>query len=991
MSHLDISNTKPRIPHANPSQTIQPLAPDVIAHLKSSVVITSLFDVVLGLLENSLDASSSTIDISVDFVRGSCTVEDDGTGISPSAFRVDGGLGQLHHTAKKASDNVHGGNGIFLASLSSTSLLSITSKHHQHYSVNQILFHRGKTISRQTPVKSSQGIVLAHRRGTIVTVRDLFGNMPVRVKHRAEIAASSGELEKQWHSLVKAICAYCIAWTAPVSVKIQEAQNPSMKCFIRPPASVLENDMNASGTDLIRQKIKRTPSLLVSSGLMEARLISSFVPAAASTSHLSVKGLFSMVPVPVKSLQFISIGIKPLIASVSAKGFFDVMNDIFEKSAFGLSDEDDGLQTGDFAATSPSIRLRDLRKRRKGLDRWPVFFINVQRVGCDSNNCSSTESIETHALLKLLAALARGWLEQNHFMPRKTHGSHRNSNHEIQSESDDVSRTVLKDAAPTSLNVSTPLSTLLSKRPASASNLEPSKKRPRLDIPVRPSTGMFSGWSRIKSGNPLSKEQLWNENVTKDHLIRPAASLEPKSLVSRTIPSINHAKPAHSALAKGSSSVQPAEGVEHVQRLRGTELSHQDSDDDDARSDYFNAMDPKSGKPLSISKRTGTVRATERTQGQDSKALERFSSIPRDPTRQLATATTKSAGWLTWVLSMWENPSFAVQLEGTVPVADTVTGPSPEGHCCGSKRTTAQSIARSLEQTSISKSGLAHAKVISQVDGKYILVKTSSVRDVSNTKSKSTMILVDQHAASERVILESLLRQTFQPCTSDDNTTSMIGGSPSLHSLLLSKPIHFSISDSEANRLRRQVSHFTRWGIVLRVLSSKPTRTNQAAKEDANLIVTHLPPTIAERCTLEPRLLIELIREEMYVDRIDNGVISSMDVVTKGMDNGIPDWLSHLHDVPRGLLGLLNSRACRSAIMFNDRLTQEECERLIQDLAECKFPFICAHGRVSMVSLLRIEDDDLAGRGLNGFVGEPSNREQDDSGSEFIDATRQWR
>ena len=33
------------------------------------------------------------------------------------------------------------------------------------------------------------------------------------------------------------------------------------------------------------------------------------------------------------------------------------------------------------------------------------------------------------------------------------------------------------------------------------------------------------------------------------------------------------------------------------------------------------------------------------------------------------------------------------------------------------------------------------------------------------------------------------------------------------------------------------------------------------------------------------------------------------------------------------------------AIMFNDPLTTQQCEKLIRELAETVFPFQCAHGR----------------------------------------------
>lgn len=76
--------------------SIKQLPADVITQIKSSVVITALNGVVYGLVQNSLDASASRITVSVDYSRGNCTVEDDGTGIPPSDFCSDGGLGKLY-------------------------------------------------------------------------------------------------------------------------------------------------------------------------------------------------------------------------------------------------------------------------------------------------------------------------------------------------------------------------------------------------------------------------------------------------------------------------------------------------------------------------------------------------------------------------------------------------------------------------------------------------------------------------------------------------------------------------------------------------------------------------------------------------------------------------------------------------------------------------------------------------------------------------------
>ncbi len=43
--------------------------------------------------------------------------------------------------------------------------------------------------------------------------------------------------------------------------------------------------------------------------------------------------------------------------------------------------------------------------------------------------------------------------------------------------------------------------------------------------------------------------------------------------------------------------------------------------------------------------------------------------------------------------------------------------------------------------------------------------------------------------------------------------------------------------------------------------------------------------------------------------------------------------------------------------MFNDVLLREDCASLLGRLANCAFPFQCAHGRPSMVPLVYLRSD----------------------------------
>ena len=75
---------------------ILPLSHVVQFEIKSSAAILSLNDVVLGLVENAIDASADKIDIQLDYAKGCCVVVDDGEGIPVTEFREAGHLAELH-------------------------------------------------------------------------------------------------------------------------------------------------------------------------------------------------------------------------------------------------------------------------------------------------------------------------------------------------------------------------------------------------------------------------------------------------------------------------------------------------------------------------------------------------------------------------------------------------------------------------------------------------------------------------------------------------------------------------------------------------------------------------------------------------------------------------------------------------------------------------------------------------------------------------------
>ncbi|CAI4852188.1 CIC_collapsed_G0055430.mRNA.1.CDS.1 [Saccharomyces cerevisiae] len=66
-------------------------------------------------------------------------------------------------------------------------------------------------------------------------------------------------------------------------------------------------------------------------------------------------------------------------------------------------------------------------------------------------------------------------------------------------------------------------------------------------------------------------------------------------------------------------------------------------------------------------------------------------------------------------------------------------------------------------------------------------------------------------------------------------------------------------------------------------------------------------------------------------------------------------WWKYSSCVPTVFHEILNSKACRSAVMFGDELTRQECIILISKLSRCHNPFECAHGKTFYGTHCRIE------------------------------------
>ena len=209
---------------------------------------------------------------------------------------------------------------------------------------------------------------------------------------------------------------------------------------------------------------------------------------------------------------------------------------------------------------------------------------------------------------------------------------------------------------------------------------------------------------------------------------------------------------------------------------------------------------------------------------------------------------------------------------------------------------------------------LASATILGQIDAKFILATLPSSGGL-------VVALIDQHAADERVKVEEMYRHLCSP-----------------NPIPLMRPIKFELSPEEVVRFDRRQADFARWGLIYSI-------GNSTDDESSLITVTHLPSLVAERCRVDPKILIELLRKEIWS--------ASRQSATTEPDSG-SGWVARMSRCPQGLTELANSRACRTAIMFSDVLSQSQCLTLVQQLSECTLPFQCAHGRPSIIVLASV-------------------------------------
>jgi DNA mismatch repair protein MutL len=164
-------------------------------------------------------------------------------------------------------------------------------------------------------------------------------------------------------------------------------------------------------------------------------------------------------------------------------------------------------------------------------------------------------------------------------------------------------------------------------------------------------------------------------------------------------------------------------------------------------------------------------------------------------------------------------------------------------------------------------------------------------------ESDRGLVLLDQHAAHERILFEQMLRRLEEA-----------GTAPSQRLLL---PETIELSPKDALFLRDHLGVLTRLGVGLSEFGER------------TFLLDALPPFVKAG---EPRrFVLELIDELKAAGDKVNSVRLGEHVVAKTV--------------------------CRHSVKANDLLAGKELENLVNDLRRCQMPYTCPHGRPTLIEM----------------------------------------
>ncbi|KRY28360.1 DNA mismatch repair protein Mlh3 [Trichinella spiralis] len=217
---------------------------------------------------------------------------------------------------------------------------------------------------------------------------------------------------------------------------------------------------------------------------------------------------------------------------------------------------------------------------------------------------------------------------------------------------------------------------------------------------------------------------------------------------------------------------------------------------------------------------------------------------------------------------------------------------------------------KSFEEIKICKETMKNISVIAQYDCKFVICR-ATVESKQNDRT-ALLLLFDQHAVSERVRLEQLLRE------------HIVEGR--IARARLSHPIEINFFNSSKWFSFKDI--IERYGIEINF-------------ENSRYLIFTVPICFARgKWNISQNCITARFLKSVFQQILEFGSLPSRRKLPPIFRRSFADW------------------ACRGGIRFGDRLTLNQCQNLIRQLVECEAPFHCAHGRRSVVPLFNLSSLD---------------------------------
>ncbi|KRX17198.1 DNA mismatch repair protein Mlh3 [Trichinella nelsoni] len=217
---------------------------------------------------------------------------------------------------------------------------------------------------------------------------------------------------------------------------------------------------------------------------------------------------------------------------------------------------------------------------------------------------------------------------------------------------------------------------------------------------------------------------------------------------------------------------------------------------------------------------------------------------------------------------------------------------------------------KSFEEIKICKETIKNISVIAQYDCKFVICR-ATVESKQNDRT-ALLLLFDQHAVSERVRLEQLLRE------------HIVEGR--IARARLNHPIEINFFNSSKWFSSKDI--IERYGMEINF-------------ENSRYLIFTVPICFARgKWNISQNCITARFLKSVFQQILEFGSLPSRRKLPPIFRRSFADW------------------ACKGAIRFGDRLTLNQCENLIRQLVECEAPFHCAHGRRSVVPLFNLSSLD---------------------------------